>query len=361
MNSGLYWRTGVISSNAISTNWLKLLDSNNYTDYTVKKDGTGATGTWGISITGNAATATGDKNGNDITTTYLPLTGGTLSGKLTVGTSSQNAAPTGAIHVHDIRNYTIPPMMLSKGVNWFFTVKETPTTRYWSGMHINGWTGDYNAWELIGPSHNEDQRTTPLYVRSGRNTGGWGSWRKIYDSSNAPTKSEIGLGNVEDTALSTWTGSNKITTVGTISSGTWNGSVIDVSHGGTGASSFTSGALLIGNGTGAVGTRTIKDLRAKGNLGWTNASTDIYIPTVNTLAYWDGRYNSTSSNLTYCVKGAFGDAAIKGVDTTTLTTTSTTNLPTSKAVADFVENAKGTLTFAMDTTDTKKLIITYSH
>lgn len=37
--------------------WRTFLDSGNYTSYTVKKDGTGATGTWGISISGNAATA----------------------------------------------------------------------------------------------------------------------------------------------------------------------------------------------------------------------------------------------------------------------------------------------------------------
>ena len=186
-------------------------------------------------------------------TEYLPLTGGTLSGDLTVGTTSQSAAPTGAIHVHDIRNYTIPPNMLSKGVNWFFSHgNQMPTTNWWAGMHINGWedtTKHYTAWELVGPSANDDQRTTPLYVRTGRTTEGWSSWRKIYDSSNVPTKSELGL----------------------------------------------------------------------------------------------------------------GDAAIKGVDTTTLTATSTANLTTSKAVADFVNDAKGTLTFTRDTNDTKKLIITYSH
>lgn len=38
--------------------WKTLLNSSNYTDYTVKKDGTGASGTWGIGISGNAATAT---------------------------------------------------------------------------------------------------------------------------------------------------------------------------------------------------------------------------------------------------------------------------------------------------------------
>lgn len=36
----------------------EILHQLNYTDYTVKKDGTGASGTWNISITGNAATAT---------------------------------------------------------------------------------------------------------------------------------------------------------------------------------------------------------------------------------------------------------------------------------------------------------------
>ena len=49
--------------------WHKILTDNNYTSYTVKKDGTGASGTWGINISGNAATATKaaqDGNGNII-------------------------------------------------------------------------------------------------------------------------------------------------------------------------------------------------------------------------------------------------------------------------------------------------------
>lgn len=41
----------------IDKTWRTLLDSANYTAYTVTKTGTGASGTWGISITGNAATA----------------------------------------------------------------------------------------------------------------------------------------------------------------------------------------------------------------------------------------------------------------------------------------------------------------
>lgn len=42
-------------------------------------------------------------------------------------------------------------------------------------------------------------------------------------------KSKVGLGNVENTALSNWTGSSTISHVGTISSGVWNGTAIDYS------------------------------------------------------------------------------------------------------------------------------------
>lgn len=40
------------------------------------------------------------------------------------------------------------------------------------------------------------------------------------------TPANIGLGNVENTALSTWAGTNKITTLGTITTGVWHGSAI---------------------------------------------------------------------------------------------------------------------------------------
>lgn len=44
------------------------------------------------------------------------------------------------------------------------------------------------------------------------------------------TKSMVGLGNVENVKLSTWKGSTNITTLGTITSGTWNGSKIGQSY-----------------------------------------------------------------------------------------------------------------------------------
>ena len=65
-------------------NWIYLLDANNYTDYTVTKTGTGASGTWGINISGTATKATQDGDGNTISSTYLKLSGGTMTGTITM-------------------------------------------------------------------------------------------------------------------------------------------------------------------------------------------------------------------------------------------------------------------------------------
>ena len=51
---------------------------------------------------------------------------------------------------------------------------------------------------------------------------------------SAISKSDVGLGSVENTALSTWTGSANLSLTGTITSGTWSGSVISLAKGGTG-------------------------------------------------------------------------------------------------------------------------------
>jgi len=68
--------------------------------------------------------------------------------------------------------------------------------------------------------------------------------------SASEVKTDIGLGNVENTALSTWAGSTNITTLGTIATGTWEGTTVAVNQGGTGQTSYTNGQLLIGNTTG---------------------------------------------------------------------------------------------------------------
>ena len=60
------------------------------------------------------------------------------------------------------------------------------------------------------------------------------------------SKSKVGLGNVENTALSTWAGSNNLTTVGTITSGTWSGTAIPLNNGGTGATNAAQARANLG-------------------------------------------------------------------------------------------------------------------
>ena len=74
--------------------------------------------------------------------------------------------------------------------------------------------------------------------------------------------------------------------------------ILPVSKGGTGLGTLTSGYALIGNGTNNVTLRGIRNNTSKGTLGWTSVSTDNTLITTNTLAYWDGSYSGTSSNIT---------------------------------------------------------------
>ena len=64
---------------------------------------------------------------------------------------------------------------------------------------------------------------------------------------SAVSKSDVGLGNVENTALSTWAGSTNITTLGTVATGTWSATTIAANKGGTGQTAYAIGDLLYAN------------------------------------------------------------------------------------------------------------------
>jgi hypothetical protein len=73
-----------------------------------------------------------------------------------------------------------------------------------------------------------------------------------------------------------YVGQTSITTLGTITTGTWQSTDVDVAYGGTGVSTFTSNGILYGNGTGAVqvtaaGTDTYLLYSNSGTPAWTNA------------------------------------------------------------------------------------------
>lgn len=97
------YRTGQLCSrgknNGTLQPWRTQIDSGNYISYCPTKTGSGASGTWGISITGNATTATKatqDGSGNTITTKYVTVdTGQTISGVKTFSSEQRFSAQNG--------------------------------------------------------------------------------------------------------------------------------------------------------------------------------------------------------------------------------------------------------------------------
>ena len=83
----------------------------------------------------------------------------------------------------------------------------------------------------------------------------------IEGRSATEVKTDLSLNNVENTALSTWAGTSNITTLGTITTGTWTGTAVADEYGGTGQATYAQGDILY-----ASATNTLTKL-AKGSTG----------------------------------------------------------------------------------------------
>lgn len=121
----------------------------------------------------------------------------------------------------------------------------------------------------------------------------------IDDAAASNARTTLGLGSVENTALSTWAGSASITTLGTIGTGVWNGTDILVSKLNLGQDSATTAAE---EGTTST---TFTDL---GTVG----PTITYVPSVNTtvLLLWTAKVNNS----------VVGGRSFMGVDISDATT-----------------------------------------
>lgn len=74
----------------------------------------------------------------------------------------------------------------------------------------------------------------------------------------------------------------------------------------------TASQVLMADGS----VMTKKVLTNLGNVGWDssgNATHDKIVPTMSFMAYWDGSYNGSTSNLRYCDRGRFGTIVTKNV------------------------------------------------
>jgi len=83
---------------------------------------------------------------------------------------------------------------------------------------------------------------------------------------------------------STYVGQTSITTLGTVTAGTWNGTTVDVAHGGTGATTLSG--YLYGNGTGAVTASTsIPRSAVTGAVGKYTATNGTLTPSSNVVTW----------------------------------------------------------------------------
>lgn len=117
-------------------------------------------------------------------------------------------------------------------------------------------------------------------------------------------------------------GSTNITTLGTIATGTWNGTTIGVSNGGTGTTSFTANSLIMSGSTttSALTTRAITNKTSA-----TAAATGTNIPTMNTLYYALPKINNAK---TYTSNSTFYAPTAGGTSGYVLVGNGTTNAPT---------------------------------
>ena len=120
------------------------------------------------------------------------------------------------------------------------------------------------------------------------------------------TKAMVGLGNVENTALSTWTGTSKITTLGTITTGTWNGTKI--------ANSYLANSSITISGTSVSlgGSITQAALRTALGLGSNAYTSTAYLPLAG--GTMTGVLTISKSTYPYLVinsTNATGDACVR--------------------------------------------------
>lgn len=122
---------------------------------------------------------------------YLPLTGGTLTGNLNLGGNTLFA---GDISIDaEEKNWNLPRKNSIK----LLLCRDVPATgspsSYMSGVSI---LTNYVGFQLASYGGWKDE----LYFRKIEDNNTWHDWYRIYHEGFKPTKSDVGLGNVDNTA-----------------------------------------------------------------------------------------------------------------------------------------------------------------
>ncbi len=131
------------------------------------------------------------------------------------------------------------------------------------------------------------------------------------------TKTDVGLSNVENTALSTWAGSTSLTTLGTITTGTWTGTTIAVLNGGTGATTASGARTNLGL---IIGTDIQAYNANLATLAGLTATTDNFI--ISVASAWASR-TPTQAKTTLSLNNVENTALSTWAGSTSITTLGT--------------------------------------
>lgn len=126
----------------------------------------------------NIASLTIQFNGST-NTTYAPNAAKTVN----ITPAAIGAAPSSHTHssllIEDTRNTALYPNNVGGNIlKAIFTNNMMPTSDYWGGIHVHGWSSDYSSWELVGYNGNVDVPTNGLYFRTGI-LSTWNSWKRV--------------------------------------------------------------------------------------------------------------------------------------------------------------------------------------
>ena len=281
--------------------WTRVLTHRNYTNYTVTKTGGGASGTWGISITGNAATANrilshtiSDTLANKTTPGYLYHAG---------GSNSVADKPSG------VDAFGVFTMQTASG--WYGQIlmsSNTSTGLYWrTATTLSG------GWKKILDSSNYTAYINPAnFVTALGTNGNYVTWTKNGTVNNltvpyATASSRINSSSsVQNTGL-TYYSSGSFVVGGTAAGGQWGmpsdsqdaaykkGQCLRMYWGSTYYTDILSGPNNMGTTHGLYMRQIVNGAVATGTFagGWR-----LILDSYNYHRYGDGRYVTLTTNQT---------------------------------------------------------------
>ena len=211
------------------------------------------------------------------THSYLPLSGGTLTGKTTF--SGGLAITTGA------ENTSMPFFL---GIDAY---ADGGTVKYITASKVCAAIG------AAASSHGTHVTFSTTAPKANTGTSGSvGSATTVARSDHAHPLQTTVSGNAGS--------ANKLTNTTDIGS-----SIVPVYFTSEGVPSVCKYTLSDACDKGVINNTT------KGALGWSSSANGASIvPTLNSIAYWNGAYKDTSSNLAYCVHGALGNICTQNSD-----------------------------------------------